>query len=60
MFNAELKICENCRFFFHQKPYVEVDLFGKERRRIGVRYCKWIGKRIKKKAPACGIFKEKK
>jgi len=52
-----LKICANCRFYFYKEPYVEIDLFGNHKKRQAIRYCKWIEKRVKEKAPACGIFK---
>jgi len=57
MNKTELKICENCKFYHNITPYVEVDLFMNQRKRRGGRYCKWLGTRIKKKAPACRIFK---
>ena len=58
MIDSELEICENCRFYHRIPPYTEIDLFMNQRKRMGGRYCKWLGKRIKKKAPACGIFKK--
>ena len=54
---SELEICENCRFYFYKKPYVEIDMFGNERKGKTIRYCKWIGKNLREKHPACGIFK---
>jgi len=58
MIDSKLDICENCRFYFFLEPYVEIDLFMNQQKRKGGRYCKWFGKRIKKKSPACGVFKK--
>lgn len=57
MSNKKLKICENCKFYFFFPAFTDKDLFGNERKKPATSYCKWFGKKIKKKNPACGVFK---
>ena len=54
-----LRICENCRFYYHKDSYIIVDLFGKERRKRGFTLCKWTGEGLKRKQPGCQLWKEK-
>ena len=58
MINAVLEICENCKFYHYTQPYIEIDLFNNHRKRQARKYCKWFGKALRKKDPACGIFKQ--